>query len=532
MRLATLALSLVVAGFQVHGSGFMVRTLNREPRTSNTGTQNQEPRPSNPRESFSVRAFGAKGDGATLDTESINKAITAAHAAGGGTVWFPAGAYLSTSIHLQSHVGLYLDHGATIVAAAQTLAHYDEPEPNEWDTFQDFGHSHWHNALLWGENVEDVSIAGPGLIHGKGLARSHNANTPAGTGDKTIALKNSRNVIIRDVSILHGGWFAILATGVDNLTIDNIKIDTNRDGIDVDACRNVRISNATVNSPFDDGICLKSSFGVGPGRSTDNVTITNSQVSGYDEGTLLDGTFKRTVKYTRGPTGRIKFGTESNGGFRNITISNCLFDYSRGLAIESVDGALIEDVTITNLTMRDIVNAPIFVRLGNRARGPEGTHPGVINRVRISNVVASGVEPPQGILISGIPGHDVEDLRLSGVRIAYKGGGTAADAALEPEEKETAYPEPDMFGRLPAYGMYARHVKTFSARDVAFTTDAPDARPAIRVEHATGVDLDNVSLARPPAGPLFVLRSVKAFVLRNSPGLADKRLAVVDRVGF
>ena len=107
--------------------------------------------------------------------------------------------------------------------------------------------------LIWGEGVENVSIGGPGLIHGKGLVRNHNDQTPRGSGNKAIALKNSRNVIIRDVSILHGGRFAILATGVDNLTIDNIKIDTNRDGIDVDACRNVRISNATVNSPFDDG---------------------------------------------------------------------------------------------------------------------------------------------------------------------------------------------------------------------------------------------------------------------------------------
>jgi len=121
---------------------------------------------------------------------------------------------------------------------------------------------------------------------------------------------------------------------LDTDAIDNIRIDTNRDGIDVDACRNVRISNATVNSPFDDGICLKSSYGLGSARPTENVTITDSQVSGYDEGTLLDGTFKRTVKYTRGPTGRIKFGTESNGGFKNITISNCVFEYSRSLAIE------------------------------------------------------------------------------------------------------------------------------------------------------------------------------------------------------
>src|SRR5207244_5186949 len=149
-----------------------------------------------------------------------------------------------------------------------------------------------------------------------------------GWGNKSISLKFCRNVIIRDISILHGGHFAILATGVDNLTIDNMKIDTNRDGIDIDACRHVRVSNTTVNSPFDDGICLKSSYGLGFARATENVTITNCEVSGYDEGSFLDGTFKRDYKrYSDNTTtGRIKFGTESNGGFRNITISNCLFE--------------------------------------------------------------------------------------------------------------------------------------------------------------------------------------------------------------
>ena len=461
---------------------------------------------------FDVSQFGAAGDGKTVDTAAINKAIDAAAAAGGGTVVFHAGTYVSGSIHLKSHVALLIDHGATIEAGPIDTAPCDAPEPNQWDKFQDFGHSHWHNSLIYGEDLDDVAIYGTGTIHGTALSRSANANSPAGTGNKAIALKNSRNITIRDITISHGGHFAILATGVDNLTVDNVKIDTNRDGIDVDACRNVRISNMTVNSPFDDGICLKSSYGLGVARATENVTITNCQVSGFDEGTYLDGTFKRTVKYggtrDRGPTGRIKFGTESSGAFRNIAITNSVFTYCRGLAIETVDGGDTEDVTIDNLTMRDIVSAPIFIRRGNRARTPGDPAPGTLRRINISNVVASGVRDQQGILISGIPGYPVEDLRMSNIRIHYTGGGTAADAALDPEEKEKDYPEPDMFGRLPSYAFFARHIIGLDMRDADFSFEKSEARPALQLRDVVRVEMDGIRVQKPGTVERELLRPI------------------------
>src|SRR5205807_202052 len=183
---------------------------------------------------FDVRKYGARGDGKTIDTPAINSAIDAAAATGGGTVLFPAGTYVSYSIHLKSHVTLYLDSGAMILAAAVPLegtsAGYDSPEPQgPWEPYQDFGHNHWHNSLIWGEGVHDVAILGPGLIWGRGLSRGlgHDKDLPStknpGVGNKAIALKNCRNIILRDFSILQGGWFAILATGVDNLTIDNLR---------------------------------------------------------------------------------------------------------------------------------------------------------------------------------------------------------------------------------------------------------------------------------------------------------------------
>jgi len=506
---------------------------------------------------YNVKSFGAAGDGKTLDTAGINKTIDAAAAAGGGTVYFPAGNYLSVSIHLKSNIALYLEQGATIVAAnTSNDAKYDPPEPNQWEAYQDFGHSHWHNSLIWGENLTNVSILGPGMIWGKGLVRSGlqsrsqqqndalnaaRANEPKtpfgypnprdavepGWGNKAISLKNCRNVIMRDISILHGGHFAILATGVDNLTIDNLKIDTNRDGIDVDACKNVRISNCTVNSPFDDGICPKSSFALGYARATENVTITNCQVSGYDEGTLLDGTYKRDYRAANGtfsPTGRIKFGTESNGGFKNITIDNCVFDYSRGLALESVDGALLEDVTISNITMRDISNSPIFLRLGSRMRGPSGPPVGELRRVKISNVVVYNAEPRYASLISGIPGHAIEDVQLNNIRIYYRGGGTKEQAALQPPEKEDVYPEPTMFGEIPAYGFFIRHVRGLEMNNVSVSYLKDDARAPFIINDGKAIELRNIKAAHGAGIPTFILNDIENFSVHDSYPLEDLRL--------
>src|ERR1019366_9415118 len=348
---------------------------------------------------FNVRQFGAKGDGASVDSPAINRAIDAAAAAGGGTVYFSAGVYLSYSIRLKSKVGLYLDRGAVILAGPTPLdgtatGGYDAAEPQgEWEPFQDYGHNHWHNSLLWGEGLDNVSITGPGMIWGKGLSRGWDKeltkpdDTKPGVGNKAIALKNCRNVLLRDFKVFEGGWFGILATGVDNFTIDNLIIDTIRDGMDIDCCRNVRVSNCTVNSPWDDAICPKSSFALGYARPTENLTISNCYVTGaFVIGSVLDGTWKRAAKDRQIPTGRIKLGTESNGGFLNVTISNCVFESCQGFALESEDGAIVEDITLTGITMRDIRSAPLFLRLGTRMRGPRDAKPGVMRRVIISNI--------------------------------------------------------------------------------------------------------------------------------------------------
>ena len=483
---------------------------------------------------YDVRAFGAKGEGKTLDTPAINKAIEAAAAVGGATVSFPAGTYLCYSIHLKSNVGLYLGSGATILAAdspALGEAGYDPPEPNAWDMYQDFGHSHWHNSLIWGENIENISITGPGRIWGKGLSRGErDAVLAAGVGNKSISLKNCHNVTLRDFSVLHGGHFAILATGVDNFTIDNLMIDTNRDAMDIDCCRNVRVSNCSVNSPWDDGICLKSSYGLGYARSTDHVTVTNCYVTGgYEEGTLLDATYKRIgPDYKASRNGRIKFGTESNGGFRNVTISNCVIDDCKGIALESVDGALLEDVSITNITMRDIVDVPLFLRLGSRMRGPAGTPVGELRRVNISDIVVSNCASRQASIISGIPGHYIEDVKLSNILVLHQGGGTRQDAAIQPPEIENVYPEPNRFGPMPAHGFFIRHVKGISMRDVELKCIKEDLRPPMLLEDVHGADFVHLKAAHAPDVPTFVLKNVEDFNLYESKPLPDTQLDKVE----
>ena len=511
--------------------------------------------PSTHQATFDPRTFGAAGDGKTLDTDAINKAIDAAATIGGGTVVFPAGEYLSFSIHLKSYVHLYLSQGATIVAAASPLpgettgfngGTYDAAEPKTtYDPYQDYGHNHWHNSLLWGEGIHDFSITGPGRIYGKGLSfgagRAARGNYPIyvaeqpGVGNKAIALKNCRNVTLSGFSILKGGHFALLLTGVDNLTIDGLTIDTDRDGMDIDCCKNVRVANCTVNSPWDDGICPKSSFALGYNRSTDNLTITNCFVTGtYELGTVLDGTWKKFEPGAKGVgyTGRIKFGTESNGGFRNVTISNCVFEGCQGLALETVDGALLEDFAISNITMRDITTAPIFLRLGARLRGPKGagdqsTVVGTLRRVAIGNIVCYNSAARICSTLSGIPGFNIEDVKLSNIYIQNQGGAAPEAAAIVPPEFENKYPEPGMFGPMPAHGFYFRHLKNLELSHVEIATAKPDARPAFFLEEVTRADF--IAVTAPVDVPAFRLNKVTDLRVLLSRAAKDTVLASADQ---
>jgi polygalacturonase len=525
---------------------------------------------------FDIRTYGAAGDGKAVDSPAINKAIEAASATGGGTVLFPAGTWLSFSIRLKSHVALYLAQGAIILAADSPLPNattgynggtYDAAEPNTaWDAYQDYGHNHWHNSLIWGEGINDISITGPGLIFGKGLSfgagpgrvgppragfgndRPAGAAAPPpvrpsrgnyamfqaeqpGVGNKAIALKNCRNVLFRDFSILKGGHFGLLLTGVDNLTIDNLTIDTDRDGMDIDCCRNVRVSNCFVNSPWDDAICPKSSYALGYNRPTENLTITNCYVAGsYELGTMLDGTYKKFApdvpRLAR--NGRIKCGTESNGGFKNITISNCVFEGCMGLALESEDGALCEDIAISNITMRDVVSAPLFWRLGARLRGPkESTKVGTLQRIVVNNLVSYNTAPHISSILSGIPDFPIRDVKISNVYIQHGGGGSADDAKIVMPENADKYPDPGMFGpTTPSQGFFLRHITNLEMSHVEIQPATPDQRPSFYLEEVNRADF--IAVTAPTTRPAFALNKVTDLRILLSRAAKDTQLESVD----
>ena len=484
---------------------------------------------------FNVRAFGALGDGKNLDSPAIDKAIGAAAEAGGGTVLVPAGTYLSGSIHLKSNIHLLIDAGATILGAPQDMNVYDETEPFTLGGYQDGGHCYFHNSLIWGENLTNVFITGNGIINGGGLVRSDGLldkmcgfNTwnkpdapktnypPVRLGNKAIALKLCRNVLIRDVTIFHGGHFAILVTGCDNLTVDNVTMDTNRDGIDIDCCRNTMVSNCRVNSPSDDGICPKSTYALGELRPTENLTIVNCQVSGFVEGTLIDG----TMKPAKNGTGRIKFGTEASGGFRNCTVANCTFRSCRGLALEEVDGGILDNITINNLTMMDVRGYAIYITTGKRNRTPGVTTNSRMRNILISNVIADGVDKMSGIQIMGLPEQPIEGVRLDNIRLTSYGGGTAEDAAINPKELGTGYPEPGRIGTLPAYGIYARHVRDLELANITVNFATNDFRPAAVFVDIDGLEIDNFKpqVAEGVKAAVFA-DNVGSITIRNSPAL-------------
>ena len=468
---------------------------------------------------YDVRDYGAVGDGRRIDSPAINAAIeeAARDGEGNGVVLVEGGTYACYSIRLRSGVTLRIGGDGVLKAAAPTDSEgYDEAEPRRDSLYQDFGHSHWHNSLIWGEGLHDVTLEGEGLIEGAGvLTRGGGLMTAGGrrTANKALALRDCRRVTIRGLGFSRCGHFAMLLTGVDDLLIEGVTADTDRDGIDVDCCRGVTIRGCRVNTVNDDAIVLKCSYALGRAKATEDVLIEDCEVSGYDVGTLLDGT--RTTKTLRapdgdGPTGRVKLGTESNGGFRRVEIRNCTFTHCRGLALETVDGGRMEHIEVHDIRMRDICNSPIYIRLGNRMRAPRGFGHSTASDISISHIDVDGADSRYGCLIVGEKGNRIRRVRLSDIRIRYHGGLTREDvktqrgsnpffysdtgrAGINRHWERAGYPEPSAHGIQKAWGLSVSHVEDLRLEDIYLETMRHDERQAVFTQECRRVRMKRVT---------------------------------------
>ena len=465
---------------------------------------------------FDVTGFGAKGDGVAKDTGAIQTAIDAAGKSG-GTVYLPPGNYLSGTLHLRSLVSLYLSPGATLLASPDA-GDFDPYEKLDYQTDSDIETTYFRSALLLGENVHGISVGGHGIIDG---------NRPKRGGPKPIALKRCRQVQIRDITLKNAPNYTISMLGCDYVDIEGVTIFNGyADGIDPDCSHNVRIANCYIET-WDDCICPKTSYALGERRSTENVTVTNCVLT-----TASDA---------------LKLGTESSGDFKNIAFTNCTVfaqadkwkkNPTSGIAIESVDGANVDRVVVSNIAMEGVV-APIFIRLGNRGRAQTVPTPGTLANVSVSNIVATGAK--LACSITGIPGHPVKHVTLSHIRISEVGGGKAERVGREIPEFVASYPEADMFGELPALGVFCRHADHLILDRLEFSAENPDPRPALIVEHVDDLDVSGLR-ADPTSGsePVVSLRNVsRAFVqgARAAPGtntflrLSGEQTGKVQAVG-
>ena len=437
---------------------------------------------------FNVQDFGVRADGITNNAAAINKAIETCSVAGGGTVFIPAGIYATGSIHLKSHVTLALDAGAVLKALAGTIDSW-EPNPND-QGLMDAAYYHWHASLIWGEDLQSVRILGPGTLDGAALTRS--SKVPAGLGDKAIALKQCRGVKIQNLNIQQGGHYAILATGCQDMLMDNVKIDTPRDGLDLMQCRNVTISNCHINAVRyadgqpaggDDAIKFGSDLSLGQVLPSENVTVRDCFLSSG--------------------CNTLQFGSEMIGPFRKFRFENIriLLAGKAGIGITSNDGSIIDGVQCRNITMEKTF-VPIFLKVSDVARVPVGSYQrGAIRNVRFENITATECfsstrkgEMPS--VIWGKPGSPIENVTFKDVRITAKGGHPVAEAALNPPENDERFPQD--VGALPAYAWYLRHVNKihFVGCDFGFKTD--DGRPALVVDDGKDVRLEACKLQQGP----------------------------------
>src|SRR5690606_24807580 len=463
---------------------------------------------------YTITDFGARNDGKTLASTAIQSAIDTAHKKGGGKVIVPEGVFLTGSIILKSGVELHLKKDAVLLGSTDP---YDYKSINRW------------KALVLANDQDHIAITGEGTIDGRGqeLALQVDSLFHVGKLDSTnynlrrkrpsevmrpqlIEMVGCKQITVSGITLKNAACWVQTYDKCTDLVIEKIRVESdaywNNDGMDISDCKNVKITGCYVNSA-DDGICLKSHS---TGIWNDNITISDCTV--------------------RSSASAIKFGTASTGGFKHVKIENItVFDtYRSAIAIESVDGGILENIDVNNINATNTGNA-IFIRLGHRnSDGPVGT----LRNVTIKNVKAqiafdrpdkdydlrgpdlAFFHNPFPCSIAGIPGHKVENVVLENIEITFPGRGNDGLAYLpvnrlkDVPEQKAEYPEFSMFGELPAWAFYVRHVNGLVMKNVIVKAEAQDYRPAFVFDDVQNLQLDKVSISKANNNPPLILKEV------------------------
>lgn len=439
---------------------------------------------------YNIIDYGAKNDTTVLSTKFVQQAIDDCSRAGGGRVFVPTGSYKIGSIELRSNVHLHLERGATLYGSTR-LEDY-RPMKSDYVSLRTQTTT---IQLIYADRVHNVCIDGYGTIDGRGRAfKKLSWNDEGITRPHLLRIIRGEDVTVRDVTLKNSGCWMQHYLACDRLHIDGIKVfnrnNYNNDGLDLDGCHEVVVTNVMADSD-DDAITLKSTSP----RLCENIRISNCVVSSH--------------------CNAVKLGTESNGGFRNISISGIVVKPSSdqqekffgqwigssAISLEVVDGGTMENVTVSDITVGG-TESPIFIRLGNRGRGyklrdGKGTlsgngnedtiaelipidHVGSIQGVHLENIQIRNAGS-LGCSITGLPGHPVENISLSNISLYHQGGVRQEDLSKIEEaltdEKEKEYPEATMWGNLPAKGFFVRHAHNVRFQNIHIQTERPDARP-------------------------------------------------------
>jgi len=460
---------------------------------------------------FDITKYGAVGDGKTLNTVSIQKAIDECYKSGGGKVVFPAGIYLSATIEIKDNVILHLNKDARLLGTTD-IEQYRNLDPFTEGLGIDVG---W--ALLVAVDAKNIGIEGEGAIDGQGakLKAEHILKDTRPEGQRwgrrpfLVRIVRCTGVTVKDITLNYAAAWTSHYFQSRNIRIENVKIISvgvaHNDGIGIDGCQDVRIKDCDVVSG-DDALVFKTTSSK---MACKNIVVSGMRLKSSQAG--------------------IKMGTESMAPFEDIKITNChIYDTKNGgIKLLTVDGAHLRNVEISDITMTE-VRTPMLFRLGSRLnifRKDQDTkqETGTFENVIIRNVKAiasdsAQLKPPSGILITGVPGHYITDLTLENIEIDLLGTGTVENSRQAVPEAIDQYPEVKTFGPIiPAYGVWARHVKGLKLRNITFNIKNNDLRPVFICEDGKDIEVSGWNIpATTGAASVIRLENVDGAMIRNN----------------